>query len=266
MAVMALYTAATGMRAMNQKLDVLANNLANIETTAFKASRTNFEDLMYQNIELPGQTNALQQPMPHGTQVGLGTQLAGTQIDFGQGSFETTTNSLDLAIAGEGFFQVSTVIDGSQQTVYTRAGNFTKNANGQLVLNNSNGAQLEPPITIPQNATDISVGQDGKVTVTEGGNTTEVGTIQLARFINPAGLVSIGRNLYTKSNGSGEPILGTPTQQGLGELQSKTLEISNVDPVKELVELIKTQRAFEMNSQTIQAADQALQTLNNLRR
>lgn len=266
MAVMALYTAATGMRAMDQKLNILANNLANLETTAFKASRANFEDLMYQVVERPGQNNALQQPLPHGTVIGLGTKMSGTQLDFAQGSFDVTQNPLDVAIVGDGFFQVTSVIDGNETTVYTRAGNFTKNANGQLVLNNSNGVRLEPPITIPQNATQIDIGQDGRVFVTEAGTQTEVGQIQLARFINPAGLLQIGRNLYQATQASGEPILGAPTQQGIGELQSKSLELSNVDPVRELVELIKTQRAFEMNSQSIQAANDVLQAVNQLRR
>lgn len=266
MGASALFTAATGMRAMDQKLNILANNLANLETTAFKSSRANFEDLMYQVYQRPGQNNALQQPLPLGSEVGLGTKLSGTQIDFAQGNFDVTQNPLDVAIVGDGFFQVTTVLDGNETTVYTRAGNFTKNAQGQLVLGNSNGVRLEPPITIPQNATQIDIGQDGRVSVTEAGTQTEVGQIQLARFINPAGLLQIGRNLFQATPASGEPILGTPTQQGIGELQGKTLEASNVDPVRELVELIKTQRAFEMNSQSIQAADQSLQTLNTLRR
>ncbi|MCK6485009.1 MAG: flagellar basal-body rod protein FlgG [Phycisphaerae bacterium] len=266
MAISALYTAATGMQAMDQKLNIVANNLANLETVAFKSSRPNFEDLLYQTLVPPGGNNAQQEPLPYGTIIGLGVKLSGTQLDFTQGSPDVTTNPLDLSILGEGFFQVITVVDGNETTAYTRAGNFTKNANGQLVLGNSIGSRLEPPITIPQNATQVDVKPDGRVFVTEAGVQTELGQIQLARFVNPAGLKTVGRNLYLATPASGEPILGNPTEQGLGEIQAGTLERSNVDPVRELVELIKTQRAFEMNSQTIQSADQTLQTLNNLRR
>lgn len=266
MSITALYTGATGMRAMDQKLNVVANNLANIETVAFKASRPNFEDLLYQVMERPGGNNPQQEPLPFGSVVGLGVQLSGTQLDFKQGSFEVTGNSLDLAIVGDGFFQVTTQVDGNETIAYTRAGNFTKNANGQLVLGNSIGTRLEPPITIPPNATQIDVYPDGRVFVTEGGVQNEAGQIQLARFVNPSGLLQVGKNLYLQTPASGEAIIGNPTEQGIGEIQNGTLELSNVDPVSELIELIRTQRAFEMNSQTIQAADQNLQTVNNLRR
>jgi len=265
MAITALYTAATGMRAMEQKLDVVANNLANVETVGFKSSRVDFEDLLYRVLERPGKTNPQQEPIPIGTVIGLGVLMSGTQLDFRQGSFDVTGNSLDLSIAGEGLFQVITQVDGQETTAYTRAGNFTKNANGQLVLANSVGSRLEPPITIPPNATQIDIGVDGKVIVTESGVQNEVGQIQLARFVNPAGLLQNGKNLFLQTVASGEPVVGNPTEQGLGEIQSKTLELSNVDPVKELVELIRTQRAFEINSQVIRAADENLQTLNNLR-
>lgn len=264
MAILALHSAATGMKAMEQKLDVVANNLANLETVGFKASRVNFEDLMYRVIERPGKNNPQQEPIPIGTEVGLGVLASGTQLDFRQGSFEVTGNSLDLSIAGDGLFQVVTQVDGQETIAYTRAGNFTKNANGQLVLANSVGSRLEPPITIPPNATQIDIGVDGRVVVTESGAQNEVGQIQLARFVNPAGLLQIGKNLFLQTVGSGEAIVGNPTEQGIGEIQSKTLELANIDPVKELVELIRTQRAFEINSQTIRAADENLRTLSSL--
>src|SRR5437016_541920 len=157
MAVQALYTAATGMRALDQKLNVVANNLANVETVAFKSSRANFEDLLYQLMQAPGQLNAQQEPSPTGLLIGMGAKLSGTQLDFTQGSPQITSNPLDLSIQGDGFFQVVTTIDGNDTTVYTRAGNFTKNANGQLVLANSVGTRLEPPITIPPNANTIAI-------------------------------------------------------------------------------------------------------------
>ncbi|MEE8169282.1 MAG: flagellar basal-body rod protein FlgG [Phycisphaerae bacterium] len=266
MSLTALFTGATGMRAMDQKLNIVANNIANLETVGFKASRANFEDLLYQTIVRPGGTNALQEPLPYGTQIGLGVTLSGTQLDFRQGSPDVTGNDLDIAIEGDGFFQVTTVVDGNQEIAYTRAGNFTRNANGEMVLGNSIGSRMEPPITIPPNATDVSIKTDGRVFVTEGGVQTEVGQIQIARFVNPAGLLQNGKNLFLRTDASGEAVVGNPSEQGLGIILGGTLERANVDPVRELIELIKTQRAFEINSQTIKAADENLQTLNNLRR
>jgi flagellar basal-body rod protein FlgG len=266
MGITALYTGATGMRAMDQKLNIVGNNLANLETVGFKSSRANFEDLLYQIVQRPGLDNAQQQPVPNGTVVGLGTKISGTQLDFTQGAPESTGNSLDLMINGDGFFQVTTAIEGAEVVAYTRAGNFTKNSLGELVLGNSIGVRLEPPLTVPQNATSIEVGTDGRVFATEGGVQTEVGQIQLARFVNPAGLLAIGKNMYLQSPASGEAIAGNPSEQGIGEILPGFLERANVDPVRELIELIKTQRAFEFNSQTIQAADETLQTVNNLGR
>ena len=266
MAIQALYTAATGMQAMDFKLNVVANNLANIETVAFKRSRANFEDLLYQTLQEPGLRNGLDQPLPTGMQAGLGVQVSGTQINFEQGALESTGQSLDLAIEGDGFFQVQSFVDGSEQTVYTRAGNFTLNANGEVVLANSVGSRLEPAITIPQDAVAIQVSQGGLVQVRTTGSTqfTDVGQIELAKFINPAGLTQIANNLYQQNDASGPPITANPEQQGMGSVRQNYLELSNVDPVKELVELIRTQRSFELNSQSIQAADQTMQTVNNL--
>lgn len=268
MGIQALNTAATGMKAMDTKLNVVANNLANIETVAFKKSRVNFEDIFYQQLQEPGLRNALEQPLPLGEQIGLGVAVSGTQLDFEQGSLDNTGQPLDLAIEGEGFFQVQAFLDGQEQTVYTRAGNFTKNANGEIVLGNTIGARLEPQLSIPQDAVEIQVGQNGLVAVRSQGSLEfqDVGQIELARFINPAGLTQIGKNLYKQNDASGPPITGNPAQDGLGTVLQSNLELSNVDPVRELVELIKTQRAFELNSQSIQSADQTLQTLNNLKR
>ena len=268
MGIQALYTAATGMKATDFKLNVVANNLANVETVAFKRSRANFEDILYRTLEEPGLRTPLEQPLPTGQQVGLGVQISGTQLNFDQGSLDNTNQPLDLAIEGDGFFQVQASIDGQEQTVYTRAGNFTRNANGELVLANSVGARLEPSITLPQDTVDIQVGQNGLIQVRSAGATAfqDVGQLQLARFINASGLKQLGKNLYQQTDASGPPIQANPTQDGTGSVLQGNLELSNVDPVRELVELIRTQRSFELNSQSIQSADQTLQTVNNLRR
>ncbi len=268
MGIQALYTAATGMKATDTKLNVVANNLANVETVAFKRSRVNFEDIFYRSLEEPGLRNALEQPLPMGLQVGLGAQISNTQLNFEQGSLDNTAQPLDLAIEGHRIFQVQAFIDGQEQTVYTRAGNFTRNSNGEIVLGNSIGARLEPSITLPQDTIDIQVGQNGLVQVRSSGSTTfqDVGQIQLARFVNSAGLKQLGKNLYQQTDASGPPIQANPTQDGTGSVLQGTLELSNTDPVRELVELIRTQRSFELNSQSLQSADQTLQTINNLRR
>jgi flagellar basal-body rod protein FlgG len=268
MGIQALHTAATGMRALDFKLDVVANNLANIQTVAFKRSRANFEDLLYQTLEEPGLRNGLDEPLPTGKQVGLGVAISGTQINHEQGSLDNTGQQYDLAINGDGFFQVQAIVEGTEQTVYTRAGNFTLNANGEFVLGNSIGSRMEPAITIPQDAVAVQISQTGIVAVRTSATTafTDVGQIELARFINPAGLTELGNNLYQQNDASGPPLTGNPTQEGLGTLIQGHLELSNVDPVRELVELIRTQRSFELNSQSIQSADQTMQTVNNLRR
>ncbi len=268
MAVSALYAAASGMKALDTKLNVVANNLANIDTVGFKQSRVNFEDLLYETRREPGVLNGLQEEVPHGVQVGLGTQVSGTQLNFEAGALEPSSRETDMAIRGDGFFQVQTVYNGQETTAYTRAGNFTINAQGNLVLGNSEGSRLEPTIQSPQNATSISIGLDGQVAVTQPGspNATVVGQIELARFVNPEGLKQVGKNLYVETDSSGPPITGNPQQDGMGEVVQGNLEASNVDPVRELVDLIFTQRAFELNSQSIQSADQTMQIVGNLRR
>jgi flagellar basal-body rod protein FlgG len=256
------------MRALDEKLNVVANNLANINTQGFKRSRVNFEDLLYQVKREPGVPNAEDEPIPHGILVGTGAKVSATQLNFTPGAVNTTGRQLDLQIEGEGFFQVTTVQDGDSVIAYTRAGNFAKNALGNIVLGNSSGDVLEPPIVIPDDAVEISIGRDGEVRVRQQGDNTliTVGQIELARFVNPEGLKQIGRNLYLETDASGTPLTGEPETDGLGATVQGSLEMSNVDPVRELIDLITTQRAFELNSQAIQSADESLQIVANLRR
>ncbi len=266
MSVQTLYTAATGMESLQTKLDVIANNLANVNTTSFKRSRANFEDLFYQHETLPGSLDNAGQPTPTGTSIGLGSRVSSVQTDFDQGAFQQSSGELDMAIEGRGFFQVT---DSNGQTVYTRAGNFSQNANNQLVVGSaSTGRLMEPPLTIPQDATGIVINPDGQVMVRQAGSTQlqQLGQIQLALFINPEGLLKIGENLYAPTDASGTAIPGNPGQNGLGVLRQGWLEASNVEPVQELIDLITTQRSFELNSQAIQAGDQVLQLISNLRR
>lgn len=266
MSVQTLYTAATGMQSMQTKLDVIANNLANSNTNGFKKDRANFEDLFYDHITLPGNRDAVGNLTPTGTDVGLGVRVASTQTYFDQGAFTTTDRPLDLTIEGEGFFQLQ---DPTGDVVYTRAGNFSVNADGLIVQGSaSTGRPLQPPITIPQDATAVEVSVDGLVSVKQPGTTTlnEVGQIQLATFINPEGLLKLGDNLYAETASSSGPITGNPQTNGLGVIRKGMLEASNVEPVQELIDLITTQRSFELNSQTVQAGDQILQLISNLRR
>jgi len=267
MAIMALHAAASGMRALDEKLNVVANNLANINTHGFKRSRVNFEDLLYQVKREPGLPNANEEPIPHGILVGTGVKVSGTQLDFAAGAVDPTGRPLDWQIEGEGFFQVTTVHDGSNLTAYTRSGAFAQNAVGNIVLANSDGSVLEPPITIPDDAIEVSVGRNGEVRVRQQGSNAlnTVGQIELARFVNPEGLKQIGRNLYIDTDASGPAVTGSPQTDGLGSISQATLEMSNVDPVRELIDLITTQRAFELNSQSIQSADESLRVVSTLR-
>jgi flagellar basal-body rod protein FlgG len=266
MSIQTLYTAASGMEALETKLDTIANNLANINTTAFKRGRCNFEDLFYRTYMLPGSQDGLGNPTAVGIQVGLGSRVQSIQTDFSQGNFINTNKQLDIAIEGQGMLQV---LDPSGQIYYTRAGNLNINANQQLVIGSaSDGRLLIPNISIPQDTTNIVISPEGMVQVQQFGNPQwgQVGQIQLAQFINYEGLLKLGENLYNQTNGSGPPIIGNPGQNGLGLLRQNYLEASNVEPVNELIDLITTQRAFEMNSQMIQASDQVLQLVANLRR
>jgi flagellar basal-body rod protein FlgG len=266
MAIQALYTAATGMNSLDTKLDVIANNLANVNTTAFKRNRADFQDLFYRQQILPGYQDAAGNLTPTGVAIGLGTRVSATQTDFTQGSFNQTGEQLDLAIQGKGFFQV---LDPTGQIYYTRAGNLSVNANGQLVTSSAiDGRILQPAITIPQDAMNIVVGADGKVQIQQYNTTTlqQAGQIQLVNFINPEGLLELGQGLYQQTDSSSTPLLGIPGQNGLGTIVQGMLEQSNVEPVTELVDLITTQRAFELNSQMVQAGDQLLQLVANVRR
>ena len=268
MAVIALHSAATGLSALSTSLDVIANNLANVNTDGFKSSRANFQDLLYQEKAVPGVENANGDQRPTGLYVGLGTKISGTQLNFSQGPAQTTDRPLDLRISGDGFFQVQVGDDLGEGLAYTRAGNFTRNANGEIVLANSEGRRLDPGITIPEEASSVTIGQDGVVSVTLPGQIEpqEIGTIELALFINPAGLKQVGENLYVPTAASGEAQIGSPQEGGRGGLVQGSLEGSNVDAVIELINLIRTQRAFELNSQSIQAADEVLQTVGRLRK
>jgi flagellar basal-body rod protein FlgG len=268
MAITALHSAATGLRALSTRIDVVANNLANAETTAFKRSRMNFEDLMYLALRQPGTTNAAGDESPAGIFVGLGTKISNTQVDMEQGSMENTGRPLDVAIQGQGFFKVKIMDSIGGGTGYTRNGNFFVNNKGDLVLGMGDGYKLIPPVQIPANVSEISISQNGKIEVIEAGATNKktVGQLKLTNFINPQGLQLQGGSIYTETNASGPPVENIPGDGGTGQLMQGFLEASNVDPVKELVTLIKTQRAFELNSQSIQTADQALQTIGNLRR
>ena len=270
MAIAALNSAATGLRALSSEIDVVANNLANAETNGFKASRVNFEDLMYEQLKQPGVTSTGGDTSPAGIFVGLGVKISNTQIDLTQGSPTSTGNPLDVAIQGDGFFKVKVADSLGDGTAYTRNGSFFINANHELVLGMGDGYKLQPPITIPAgtNADQIGISQEGLITATQPGTNTPVpiGQLQLAIFPNPQGLNLLGGSLYQQTDASGAPNLVNPQVNGAGLTLQSYVEGSNVDPVKELVTLIKTQRSFELNSQSIQTADQALQTIANLRK
>lgn len=266
MAITALHAAASGMRALDEKLNVVANNLANMNTPAYKRTRVNFEDTIYQVKREPGAYNAQDEPIPHGILEGTGVRVSGTQLNFAPGAVDSTNRPLDLRIDGDGFFQVETVQDGDTIIAYTRAGNFVRNSQGNVVLANSAGEILEPAVTISDDALDIAIGRNGEIRVRQQGSPTlnTVGQIELARFVNPEGLKQIGRNLFIETEASGTPILSNPEQDGMGGIRQGELELSNVDPVRELIDLITTQRAFELNSQTVQSADQTLEIVSNL--
>jgi len=265
MAITALHTAATGMQALSTKIDVIANNIANAETVGFKSSRVNFQDLLYQIRAQPGVQTSTETSAPLGMQIGLGVLASNTQINFQQGS-AIQGNNLDAMIQGDGLFQVE-LPDG--RTAYTRAGNFVRNADGELVLGNSIGYRLRDTPTIPENipTSEVSIGSNGEISgLDENGEIQIFGQLQLARFPNPGGLVQYGSNVYLESGASGTPTEGNPGEEGLGTIMPGHLEQSTTEAVTELVELIKTQRVFQMNSQSIQTADQALQVVANLRR
>jgi len=259
--IRSLYVAKTGLEAQQTQLDVVSNNLANVGTTGFKRSRAVFEDLMYQNLRQVGGQTSDQTRLPSGLQVGTGVHVVATERIHAQGNMTKTDNPKDIAINGSGFFQVL-MPDGT--TSYTRDGSFQTDRDGQLVT--ASGFTIQPPITIPQNATSMTVGRDGIVSVTQAGSTAtvQVGQLQLATFLNPAGLESKGENLYTETDSSGAPNLLNPGLDGAGILSQGYTEASNVNVVEELVNMIATQRAYEINSKAIQSSDQMLQRLAQL--
>ena len=260
--IRALYTAASGMNAQQNNLDNIANNLANSSTSGFQQRRMQFTDLLYQNQVMPGAAATQQTTVASGMQIGLGVRPGSTEILQTQGELTTTGNPLDIAIEGAGFFQI---LLPSGQVGFTRAGNFQMDAQGNIVT--ANGDALQPGITIPSNATAISIGSDGTVSVTLPGQTqdSKVGTIQTAMFANPGGLNSIGSNIYLPTAASGDAIIGSPGgTEGLGFLQQNMLEQSNVSVVEQFVEMIVAQRSYESNSRVVKAADEMLQQLNQL--
>ena len=259
--IRSLWIAKTGMEGQQTKLDTISNNLANVGTNGYKRGGVLFEDLMYQNLRQTGAASSDQSVLPTGLQVGLGSRVSATTRNFGQGTLQQSSNDLDLAIKGKGFFQI-TLPDGS--TGYSRDGAFQVDANGQLV--NSAGFVLQPGITIPANAQKVTIAQDGTVNVNVPGQALPqaVGQITLANFINPAGLEPRGQNLYAESASSGAPQAAAPGTNGLGTLHQGAVEGSNVNVVEELVSMIATQRAYELNSKAIQTSDQMLQKLAQL--
>lgn len=267
MAIIAMQSAASGLSALDVAMDVTANNLANVNTPGFKASRANFQDLLYVEKEQSGGLNANNDQRPIGLSIGLGVKVSGTQLDLAQGPPQMTSRPLDMAIQGEGFFHVQ-VEDALGTDAYTRAGNFTLNADGEIVLASDQGRRLIPVIVIPPEAMSVTITNDGLVQYKLPGELemTEAGRIETATFANPAGLRQVGENLFTATDASGPATVGVPGTDRRGMLAQGQLESSNVDPTRELIELIRTQRAYEMNSQSIKAADESLRTIAQLRR
>jgi flagellar basal-body rod protein FlgG len=257
----ALYSAATGMMAQEMQIDTISNNLANVNTTGYKKVRVDFQDLIYQTMRNAGTPTSAGTEIPNPIQVGLGTKVASTQRIFSSGEYEQTDNPLDMLIEGDGFFQI-TMPDGT--IAYTRDGSFKRDSQGKVVT--SDGYSLSPEITIPSTATAINISSDGTVSVTTSGSTTpqNIGQLTLAKFINPGGLESMGKNLFRPTAASGEAITNTPGLEGFGTIAQGFLEMSNVQVVSELVNMITAQRAYEVNSKAIKVVDEMLQTANSI--
>jgi flagellar basal-body rod protein FlgG len=260
--MLSLWTAATGMQAQATNVDVISNNLANANTAGFKFSRANFQDLMYQQVSAPGSQNAAGNQVPTGIQIGMGVRTAGVERMFSEGSFQQTGNPMDVAIQGQGFFEVQ---QPNGQLAYTRAGNFSLDSQGQVVT--PDGYVVQPAITVPANSTNLHIASDGTVTVVQPGSTssTTVGQIQIVNFSNAAGLKGIGQSLYEQTAASGAPTTGSPGTNGMGTIGQGMLEMSNVNAVEEMVNLIAAQRSYEMNSKTVKASDEMLQSTNNMK-
>lgn len=262
--IRALFSAASGMSAQQTNVDTIAHNLANANTSGYKTRRAQFQDLLYQNMVQPGAAAGQQTVVPTGLQLGLGTRAASSEILFTQGNFSATNNPLDVVIQGKGFFQVRMA---SGELAYSRAGSFHLDRDGNLVT--QDGDALDPQIVIPPDAQSITIASDGTVSYVQPGQTQaqNAGQIQLANFPNPAGLNSLGRNLFQPTNASGDPIVGNPGgQEGLGTLMQGYMEQSNVSVVEEFVNLIVSQRAYEANSKVVKAADEMYQQINNITR
>lgn len=256
----ALWSAKTGLDAQQTRMAVISNNLANANTTGFKRDRAVFEDLVYQNVRQVGASSSQETQLPSGLNVGTGVRVVATEKLFSQGNINKTDNPLDVAIQGQGFFEILRP-DGS--VGYTRDGSFQLNSQGQIVT--SSGYPLQPGLSVPENATSLTIAEDGTVTAAIPGSTqpTQIGNLQLVNFINPAGLQAEGGNVFTETASSGAPQAGTPGQNGLGGLMQAAVETSNVNVVEELVGMIETQRAYELNSKAISATDDMLSYVNN---
>ena len=260
--IRSLSVAATGMEAQQLNIDIISNNLANVNTAGFKKSRGDFQDLLYQTIVPAGSASSDSTQVPTGIQVGMGVKAAAIQKIFTQGEYQQTGNSLDVAIEGDGFLQV---MQPNGAIAFTRAGTLKLDFEGKIVT--SDGYSIEPNITIPATSTSISIGSSGIVSVTNAnGSVSDVGQIELAKFLNPSGLNSIGKSLYLTTPSSGEAVTGTPGQDGFGTISQGFLEMSNVNVVQEMVNMIVAQRAYEVNSKAIQTADEMLQRANELKR
>ena len=259
--IRSLWIARTGLDAQQMQMDVIANNLANTSTNGFKKSRAVFEDLLYQTLRQPGAQSSQQTQVPAGLQLGTGVKPVSTERIHTQGNLQQTGNALDVAINGAGFFQIL-MPDGS--TGYTRDGSFHKDNQGQMVT--ASGYPLQPNITIPQNALSVTIANDGTVSVTQPGspNAVQIGSVQLVSFINPAGLQSVGENLFLETAASGTPTPNTPGTNGLGLLNQNYVETSNVNVAEELVTMIQTQRAYELNSKVVSTSDQMLARLTQM--
>jgi flagellar basal-body rod protein FlgG len=256
-----MWSAASGMAAQQTTIDVISNNLANVNTTSFKKSRAEFQDLMYQTLNQAGSETAGGDQIPTGIQVGMGTETLGVQKMFMQGDFQQTKNELDIAIEGKGFFKVVS----NDEELYTRAGNFKLNSDGNIVT--ANGDKLQPEMSVPTGTLSITIDKLGQVTAFDtAGAGTVLGEIELYGFTNPAGLSSLGHNLYRATDASGEATFATPGEEGMGTILQGFVEKSNVDVVEEMVSMIMAQRAYEINSKSIQTADSMLQAANNLKR
>ncbi|MET3130562.1 flagellar basal-body rod protein FlgG [Oxalobacteraceae bacterium GrIS 1.11] len=259
--IRSLWIAKTGLEAQQTQMDVIANNLANVSTNGFKKSRAVFEDLLYQNVRQPGAQSSQQSQLPSGLQIGTGVRTVATERIHTQGNPQSTGNSKDVMVNGAGFFSVL-LPDGT--AAYTRDGSFQTDSNGQLVT--SSGFVIQPAITVPANALSLTVGKDGTVSVTLPGSTatSQVGSLQLATFVNPAGLESKGENLYVETGASGSPQTNTPGTNGAGALMQGYVETSNVNVAEEMVNMIQTQRAYEINSKAVTTSDQMLQKLTQM--